>query len=113
MYILYVEDDPDARAVTARLMSLFGHEVTAVGTAEEALDVLGVVAHLDALVVDIRLPGMQGDVLAAEARQLRSDLRVVFTTGRVDLHPAALDPFPAFLLKPFTLEELAEALGPP
>lgn len=111
MRILFVEDDRDTRETAAELMRSMGHEVHDVGNAEEALRLLRGTIPFDALVADIGLPRMQGDVLAAEARSLRPRIRIVFTTGRNELHAAALDPGPIFLLKPYTVEELKEALG--
>jgi len=111
MRILFVEDDRDTRDTAADLMRSMGHEVHDVSDAEEALRLLRAALPFDVLVADIGLPRMQGDVLAAEARSLRHQLRIVFTTGRNELHAAALDPGPIFLLKPYTVEELEEALG--
>jgi hypothetical protein len=53
---------------------------------------------------------MDGDRLAAEARCLRSDLRVVFTTGQ-NFQQAAKDPFPVVLIKPYSPDELEAALS--
>ena len=109
MNILFVEDEPDTREVTAELMRVMGHQVVDVGNANAALRLLRSDVPIDVLVCDIGLPGMDGDLLAAEARCLRSELRVVFTTGQ-NFQQAAKDPFPVVLIKPYSPDELEGAL---
>src|SRR3954453_16814641 len=85
MKILLVEDHPDSRRNLQRLISKRGHEVTAVGSAEEAE------AALEAdtfpfLILDWMLPGKSGIDLC---RQLRSkhngdEMFILLVTARAD-----------------------------
>ena len=113
MNILFVEDDRDTRELTTDLLRTMGHEVIDVGTAEVAMSVLRGVTPIEAIVVDVGLPGMQGDLFAAEARCLRYDVRIVFTTGHREMRAPANDPDPPVLLKPYSMEDLEAALGAP
>jgi CheY-like chemotaxis protein len=61
--ILLVEDDPDERAGLAELLEIKGYEVTTVGSAEEALDLLQV-DEFDLLISDYQLGGATGAWLA-------------------------------------------------
>ena len=58
-HILVVEDDPDGQEVVARILRHHNIAADFVGTAEEALDLLGENAY-SATIVDLALPGMDG-----------------------------------------------------
>src|SRR5258706_13952887 len=79
MNVLFVEDEPEPRTVTAEVMRGLGHAVIDVDSAENALALLRKIA-LDAMVTDVGLPVMPGDVLAPEARALQPKVRILFVT---------------------------------
>ncbi|PHV22837.1 hybrid sensor histidine kinase/response regulator [Janthinobacterium sp. BJB446] len=111
-HILLVEDNADARAMTGELLDMLGHTVLAVGTAEEALPLLGT-PGLELLLTDISLPQMSGVELAEVAARDHPQLEVVFSTGHAPANSGVLDPQARFLVKPFTVEQLQQALLPP
>ncbi|MGK5073160.1 PAS domain-containing protein [Janthinobacterium sp. ZB1P44] len=111
-HILLVEDNADARAMTSELLAMLGHTVLAVGTAEEALPLLGT-PGLDLLLTDISLPQMSGAELAEVAAREQPQLEVVFSTGHAPANSGVLDPQARFLVKPFTVKQLQRALLPP
>ncbi|WFR77312.1 PAS domain S-box protein [Janthinobacterium rivuli] len=111
-HILLVEDNADARAMTGELLAMLGHTVLAVGTAEEALPLLGT-PGLELLLTDISLPRMSGAELAEVAARDYPQLEVVFSTGHAPANSGVLDPQARFLVKPFTVEQLQQALLPP
>ena len=110
--ILLVEDNADARAMTAELLAMLGHAVQAVATAEEALPLLAT-PGLELLLTDISLPRMSGAELAAVAAREQPQLEVVFSTGHSPANSGVGDPRARFLVKPFTVEQLQQALLPP
>lgn len=111
MKILYVEDHPALRYSIAKEMRAHGHVVLEAESAEAALGLLAA-NDIDVLVTDVGLPGMSGDVLAAEARALRPDVRLVFATGLDSVQKTpAHERGPIVLRKPYTWGELAAALG--
>lgn len=57
--LLIAEDEPDTREAIARFLQDYGAEVTAVGSAREALDRIAE-GGFDVLVSDIGMPGMDG-----------------------------------------------------
>src|SRR5690349_14653746 len=57
--VLLVDDDPAVRRVLARIVSSFGHDVTAVQDGRSALD-HAVQEPVDILVADLRMPGWDG-----------------------------------------------------
>ena len=110
MFILLVEDDEAIRFTTAELIRELGHEVIEAENAEEAMLMLRD-SPIDILVADVGLPGMSGDVFAAEAQSLRPALRTVFATGLGYVPDLAPDPGgPVVLRKPYGLEGLEAAL---
>nr|WP_315251442.1 PAS domain S-box protein [uncultured Duganella sp.] len=104
--ILLVEDEPELRDTTAELLELLGHAVLPAGDAATALALLE--AHpVDVLLTDISLPDMSGELLAARARAARPALRVIYASGQ---HPSAPLERAQLLLKPYSLDNLMQAL---
>ena len=67
--VLVVDDDPDARAVTALMLRRDGASVTSVGTAAEAVAVVAA-DRPSVLVSDIAMPGEDGYALITAVRRL-------------------------------------------
>jgi len=111
-HVLLVEDDQEVSALTRELLKSIGFAVSDVVSAEAALDALGDGQHFDVVLSDIMMPGgVNGLQLAREIRRRHADLRVILTTGYVE---AAADMNAGefgLLLKPFSVEALADALG--
>ena len=110
MKILLVEDDADGRRGLQRLIERRGHEVTAVGSAEEAEEKL-CADSFPFLILDWMLPGKSGLELCCELRaQPRGDeMFILLVTARQDtedlekaLEAGAND----YLTKPLNLELL-------
>lgn len=95
--LLLVEDEPASRRALQMLLEDEGFTVEARSTGEEALAALPA-CDPDALVVDYRLPGIDGVGLARAVRASRGALPVVIMSG-VDRSHAALA---AFLRSPRT-----------
>jgi CheY-like chemotaxis protein len=113
--ILVVEDEPTVRRATVRLMKHLGCEVLVASEAAEALAVLTRKdQRIDVLFTDIVLPGMSGPELAARARDLRPDIKVLFTTGytgdMIVRHQLAANS-EEVLSKPYSSAELASKLA--
>ncbi|WP_065750637.1 hybrid sensor histidine kinase/response regulator [Bradyrhizobium paxllaeri] len=109
--ILCVEDDDVVRAhVIGRLESL-GYKVIAAANAAQALDLINAGTPFDLLFTDIVMPGaMNGRQLAQKAAELRTPLRVLYTSGNtfgafdVDRRPGE---GVLLLAKPYRKAELA------
>jgi DNA-binding response OmpR family regulator len=108
--ILLVEDNDLIRESTAALMRDMGHVVFEAGDAEGAMSLLRRSA-IDALFVDVGLPGESGDVFAAEARLLRPRVGVIFATGLDHIRdPGPVDTGTVVLRKPYDAGSIAAAL---
>jgi CheY-like chemotaxis protein len=81
--VLLVEDEALICDVVAEALVEQGFEVRAVSNAGDALRQLLSGSPVDILFTDVNLPGdMDGAELAQRARKLRSDLPVMYTSGR-------------------------------
>ena len=85
MKILLVEDHADSRRNLQRLIERRGHEVVAVGSAEEAEAVLGK-QRFPFLILDWMLPGKSGVELCRELRAAASgdEMFILLVTARAD-----------------------------
>lgn len=109
--ILVVEDDPLVRQhVTGQLKTL-GYQVHACSNAEDAIDVIMQLPDIDLLFTDVVMPGsMNGRQLADATRNLRPDIKVLFTSGYTEnaiVHHGRLDRGVHLLNKPYRRQELA------
>src|SRR3954469_17329062 len=113
--VLVVDDEPDVRLVPRVVLSSAGHQVIEAESGEDALAHLEAELAPDAVLLDVRMPGIDGwEVL----RRLRSDTDgpvvpvVVFTAhlrARDDA-PAEWRDYEHFLTKPFRPDALLEAV---
>jgi DNA-binding NtrC family response regulator len=83
MQVLIIDDEASIRNSMSEYFVDFGIDVTAVGSAEAALKVLAD-RTFDVAVVDIRLPGVDGDALILKAHDIVPTLRFIIHTGSVE-----------------------------
>lgn len=114
MYILLVEDEQGLREATARQLMREGIQVDACADGESARDCLRVSAgRYDALVLDRRLPDMDGLALLASLRAQGDNTPILMLTALGTVHDrvAGLDAgADDYLVKPFSYDELMARL---
>jgi len=99
-------------ALTRELLNSLGFSVTHVASADAALGALANSRSLELVLSDVMIPGgVSGLQLAREIRQRHPNLPVILTTGYVEAVADMKDGEFDMLVKPFTLEALAVALG--
>ena len=111
--VLLVEDESIVRDVTARLLRKAGYEVLLGSDLESGLAAArDHSSRLDALVSDVVMPGGSGVELATQLLELQPELKVLFVSGYAGDELGRLQALPAahFLAKPFTAEQLEQAL---
>jgi CheY-like chemotaxis protein len=112
--ILVVEDDQDVRTHAKDILRDLGYRTLEAGTGPAALQVLQAHPEIHLLFTDVGLPGgMNGRQLAEEARRLRSDLKVLMTTGyarNAIVHDGRLEPGVQLITKPFSYAALASKI---
>ncbi|MEC7521694.1 MAG: ATP-binding protein [Myxococcota bacterium] len=108
--ILVLEDQPEVRRTTCRLLRREGYDVVSAADADAAREMLEQAgASIGLVVSDVVLPGQSGPELAWELRETRPDLRFVFVSGYTGdaLDGEILGQLGApFLSKPFTRDAL-------
>jgi signal transduction histidine kinase/CheY-like chemotaxis protein len=109
--ILVVEDDDDVRAYSVETLRDLGYRVIEAHDGPSALRLLERQFRVDLLFTDVVLPGgMTGAQVAAQARGIKSDLKVLFTTGyarNAIVHHGRLDQGVQLITKPFGISDLA------
>ncbi|HEX8886700.1 MAG TPA: response regulator, partial [Noviherbaspirillum sp.] len=108
--ILVVEDNEDSRILVCELLSTLGHEVTGVGSAEEALEALKV-GSFDTLFTDVSLPGISGVELAKKAAVMVPGLAIIFASGYGASISSHLNIRSRSLAKPYDLNQLRAVLA--
>ena len=111
--ILIVDDDAVSRELLALMLDREGYAVELADSGDEALNQLkGMTGTLPRVVLtDIQMQGTTGGELAAELRTLCGSTTVLLSmSGSEPEHRVQWD-FDGFLLKPFTMQELAAAIA--
>lgn len=112
LQILVVDDEPTVRQAIKQLLKHVGYEVAAVESGEAALDLMQQRAF-DVVITDFSMPGMYGDQLAARIRQQSPGQPIIMVTAYAQEFKVFGQPYAnvdALILKPFTLQELDEAI---
>lgn len=113
--VLVVEDDDDARATLADMVTELGYRVLEAANGKSALPILEQDRPVDILVSDVVMPGgMSGVDLAKAAHKRRPGLKVLFVTGydRAAIAQATkYDDSLRLLNKPFSLTDLAREIS--
>lgn len=110
--ILVVEDDVRVRKVVVARLEEEGYQVIQAAGGQEALSLIEAHPEIRLLFTDIVMPGgMFGDDLAREARTLRPNLKILFTSGYAEPSLAGRELAEgSWLKKPYTSRELATRL---
>jgi PAS domain S-box-containing protein len=112
--ILVVEDEDEVRRLTFSMLTELGYSVLAASNAADAIAILDQTEDVALLLTDVVMPGMNGRRLAEEACRHRPNLKVLFTTGytrNAVVHNGTLDEGVELIMKPYTLDALAEKIA--
>jgi two-component system nitrogen regulation response regulator GlnG len=112
-HVLIVDDEEAVCWALERALTREGHSVAVAASAEQGLALLGR-RRPDAIVLDVRLPGMDGLTALATIRERAPEVPVIVVTAHGNLPTAvraveggAFD----YLAKPFDLAQALEAVG--
>ena len=108
--VVVVEDEALIRGLIVDMLEEGGYQTLEAIDGPSGLRAIEQAEHVDLLVTDVGLPGMNGRQLADAARALRPSLKVLFITGYA--HNAAvgnrlLEENMQLMTKPFALDALA------
>jgi len=112
--VVIVDDEAPVRQFVRRVLDEAGYVTTVVGSAAAALELIADAGAPDLLLTDLRMPEMDGDVLATRLRAMNPDLKVLYLTGFADdlfTQRGHLWEGEAFLEKPCSVKGLREAVA--
>ncbi|HEU4960004.1 MAG TPA: response regulator [Sphingomonas sp.] len=109
--ILLVEDEDMVRAVAERALTRQGYTVLTAENGEAALELIATADRPDLLISDVVMPSMDGPTMVARVRKRYPDLPILFMSGYAEeqLRRSIDIDHVAFLPKPFSVQQLAEA----
>ncbi|HLW99052.1 MAG TPA: PAS domain S-box protein [Candidatus Acidoferrales bacterium] len=112
--ILLVEDESSLRKLTKRTLIKSGHTVLEASNADQALYFAKQSdTHIDVLLTDVIMPGMNGRLLAEAVSALRPGIPVLYMSGYDDGElstKGVLKPGMSILRKPFSRDQLVQAV---
>jgi signal transduction histidine kinase/CheY-like chemotaxis protein len=112
--ILVAEDDEDVRAYTVEILRELGYRVIEAHDGQAALRLIADGdRQIDLLFTDVVMPEMSGRQLAERAREIRPDLKILYTSGytrNVIVHNGRLDTGVEMIAKPFTYQALSSRI---
>jgi CheY-like chemotaxis protein len=109
--VLVVEDDFLIRITAVEMIEAAGFDVVEAANADEAMEIL--ISRLDIAVVftDIQMPGsMDGLKLATKIRGRWPPIKIVTTSGMVDVRKLDLPDGGRFLPKPYSCADIVGTL---
>jgi DNA-binding NtrC family response regulator len=111
--ILLVDDEVAFTASLGKVLSRRGFEVE---TASDGLTALAriVKESFDIIVLDVKMPGMDGIQVLAEIKRLALDLRVILLTGHLSLteeETGLQEGAFAYLFKPVPIQKLVSVIA--
>ena len=80
---LVVDDDPQVLAVVAEILAAPGFTVLTAHDGYEAIRIL-VERHVDLMITDARMPGLDGIQLGLQAKLMRPRLHIIYITAFAD-----------------------------
>jgi len=78
--VLMVDDEEQFRETTSKILSRKGFDVSMAGTGEEAINLL-IEKSRDVVILDIKMPGIDGHAALSEIRKIRPETSVIMLTG--------------------------------
>jgi CheY-like chemotaxis protein len=112
--VLVVDDDPNVRAVTSRMVEASGFEVLQAVDGRHAVEVFREKKEsISAVVLDLTMPNLNGDEAFEQMQEIQPDVKVLLVSGFSESSKSSRlinKGLSAFLQKPFKPEELKQQL---
>ena len=112
--LLIVDDEQDVRDVLRLILCRMGYDVQAVASGPEAVSLfLAADQQFDAVLMDLRMPGMDGWECRRELNRIRPGVPIILVSGYAPERPSGSETSDipdVFLTKPFTRSSLAAVL---
>jgi FixJ family two-component response regulator len=113
MTVFLVDDDNAVRKALARLIRAAGYEIKTFASAQEFIESKAINTEIACLVLDVRMPGLNGLDLQEALRAAKVPIPIIFITGHGNI-PMSVQAMKAgavdFLPKPVRAETLLPAI---
>lgn len=103
--ILVVDDEPSLSSMLNALLSEYGYRLLQASSAEQALQLLQT-NHVDLIISDIKMPGMDGDELAEQVQNLYPHIKLQLVSGYSDQIESDRVLHKRVLFKPYNTNEM-------
>jgi len=110
--ILIIDDDENILRVEVAILKDKGYEVETAATGAEAIEKTEK-SHFDLMLVDIRLPDMEGTEVITKVHDTTPKIRKIIVTGYPTLQNAVAavnNGADAYIMKPFDVEQMLETV---
>ena len=112
--ILVIDDDPTVIRIVKRMLTRVGYEVESCNSGEDGLRVIAQnPERYDIAMVDMEMPGINGEAVATEIRAKEYPIRLILSSGYTKDVLSSQDSnilFDAFIQKPYRVQELFETV---
>jgi len=112
--ILLVEDEASVRGLTSRILEKQGYRVIAAQHGREAMDIASrEEGHIDLVLTDVVMPGMNGRGLVERLSGIRPGIKSLYMSGYTDddiIRRGFIEASKSFLQKPFTSDGLLQTV---
>jgi two-component system, cell cycle sensor histidine kinase and response regulator CckA len=109
--ILLVEDERIVRELAIKILKRLGYNVLSATDGAQAIDVAKEYKdHINLLMTDVVMPGMNGRQLADHLIGLHPEMKILYTSGYTDAaisHHGMIEEDLNFIAKPYSLHDLA------
>lgn len=110
--VLVVDDEASVRSLLGEALTYAAYDTYTAASGEEALALMGQM-EFDAVITDLRMPGLSGIELVEEIRKSRPHVAVLMATAEADVRvgiQAMKEGADDYLVKPFKLEAVVASL---
>jgi CheY-like chemotaxis protein len=113
--ILLVDDEPGVIEVCSEMLTAMGYRVTAVTGGEEAIEaVKSTDKNFDMVILDLVMPGMDGEQAFEEIRRIKPYVRVLISSGyskKEKIEQLVEKGCDGYILKPFDMVALSRKIN--
>jgi CheY-like chemotaxis protein len=113
--VLVIDDEEEIREVVETVLQSRGINVLTAADGGSGLELFRQHApHVDAVLLDMNMPGMSGEAVFQELVAIRPDVKVILSTGYSEQEAAtrfAHAPLAGFVHKPYTASALVDQIG--
>ena len=112
--ILVIDDEPTVRRIAKAALERHGYQIVAAENGAEGIEVFRVMkGRISAVLLDLTMPGMNGDEVLKHLRAIRNDVKVVLSSGYNESEVVRLfaeNPLSGFIQKPYTSSSLSKKI---